>query len=186
MRFPPVSEIRKLRKSLDMTQTQLSSASGVSQSTIAKIESGNTSASYETVVKLFEALDRLKKSQGNFKAMDVASTTVTTVQMNQTVLEASNIMKTTGFSQLPVLNGDAPVGSITEKSIFRLLEEGVTRVQLRTMQVSEVMGDMFPVVSHDTPVTSITGLIYEMNAVLVLRMGKIVGLITNADLLKLV
>ena len=56
MKFPPISDIRKMRKTLDITQSQLSVESGISQSTIAKIERESISASYATVVKLFETL----------------------------------------------------------------------------------------------------------------------------------
>ncbi|HRR67322.1 MAG TPA: helix-turn-helix domain-containing protein [Methanomassiliicoccales archaeon] len=40
MRFPSESEIKRLRKSLDITQLELARLSGVSQSTIAKLERG--------------------------------------------------------------------------------------------------------------------------------------------------
>lgn len=59
MKFPPISDIRKMRKTLDITQSQLSVESGISQSTIAKIERESISASYATVVKLFETLERM-------------------------------------------------------------------------------------------------------------------------------
>ena len=72
--FPPVSDIKRIRKSLDVTQTELAAASGVSQSTIAKIERGRMSASYETVVKLFETLEGMRKSEKrDLTAADVAS-----------------------------------------------------------------------------------------------------------------
>ena len=59
MKFPPMSDIRKMRKALDVTQSQLAAESGVSQSTIAKIERESIAASYATVVKLFETLDEM-------------------------------------------------------------------------------------------------------------------------------
>ena len=59
MKFPPISDIRKMRKTLDITQSQLSVESGISQSTISKIERESISASYATVVKLFETLERM-------------------------------------------------------------------------------------------------------------------------------
>ena len=62
MKFPPASDIRRIRKALDITQTELAKESGVSQSTIAKIEKDRISASYETVVKLFETLDEMAKN----------------------------------------------------------------------------------------------------------------------------
>ena len=56
MKLPEVTEIRRMRKALDMTQAQLCHLSGVPQSTIAKVESGSINGSYETVRRLFEAL----------------------------------------------------------------------------------------------------------------------------------
>ena len=68
-----------MRKSLDVTQTELAHSSGISQSTIAKIESGKISASYETVVKLFDTLESLKnKEHKDITADDVASKSVVT------------------------------------------------------------------------------------------------------------
>ena len=85
MKFPPTSDIRRIRKSLDVTQTALAAQSGVSQSTIAKIERGRISASYETVVKLFTALDDLAAHgpRRDLTAAEVASRDVVTVQIPQ-------------------------------------------------------------------------------------------------------
>lgn len=57
MRFPEVTEIKVMRKTLDITQTELSRLTGVSQSTIAKLENASINGSYETVVRLFQALE---------------------------------------------------------------------------------------------------------------------------------
>lgn len=61
MKFPPASDVRRMRKALDITQAELAAESGISQSTIAKIERNRISASYSTVVTLFEALDEMAK-----------------------------------------------------------------------------------------------------------------------------
>ena len=187
MKFPPASDIRRVRKSLDVTQTELAKASGISQSTIAKIEGGKTSASYETVVRLFEALDSLKQSERrDYTAADVASTKVVTVQATDSVHQATDLMRTTGYSQLPVLKGDVPVGSISERGIFQLLRQGSTMEQLGSTVISKVMDESFPVVSDSTPISSVTALMSDSDAVLVSDKGKIVGMITNADMLKLI
>ncbi|MBO4552271.1 MAG: CBS domain-containing protein, partial [Candidatus Methanomethylophilaceae archaeon] len=44
----------------------------------------------------------------------------------------------------------------------------------------------YPVVTENTPIRTVTTLMANFNAVLVARKGKIVGMITNADLLKLI
>ncbi len=187
MKFPPTSDIKRIRKSLDVTQTELASVSGVSQSTIAKIESGTTSASYETVVKLFKSLEGMKQTEGRMlTAADVASDKVVTVQSSDRVHMASDLMRSTGYSQLPVLKGEVPVGSISERGIFDLLRQGTTMEQLGQMVICKIMDESYPVVLDSTPMASVTSLMSNSDAVLVSRKGKIVGMITNADILKLI
>lgn len=187
MRFPPVSDIKRIRKSLDVTQTDLAAASGVSQSTIAKIERGTTSASYETMVKLFEALDGMRQNESHtLTAADVASDKVVTIQSSDRVHQASDLMRSTGYSQLPVLMGEIPVGSISERGIFELLRQGSTMEQLGQTVIAKVMDESYPVVADTTPISSVTSLMSTSGAVLVSRKGKIVGMITNADILKLI
>jgi len=187
MKFPPATDIRKIRKTLDITQTQLAHESGVSQSTIAKIERKSISASYETVVTLFDTLDRMKQhDRKEYTATDIASKGVVTVQSNERIHAATELMRTTGFSQLPVLSGDTPVGSISERGIFDLIRNGRTMEQLKDAVISDIMDDSFPVVTENTPMTSVTTMMTNCNAVLVARKGKIIGLITNADMLKMI
>lgn len=187
MNFPPASDIKRIRKSLDITQTELAAASGVSQSTIAKIERGRMSASYDTVVKLFETLDGMRRDEKkDLTAADVASEKVVTVQSTDKVHQASDLMRATGYSQLPVLKGDIPVGSISERGILELLRQGSTMEELGQSVISKVMDESYPVVSDSTPVSSVTSLMSSSGAVLVSKKGKIVGLITSADILKLI
>lgn len=187
MRFPPATDIRSIRKSLDITQGELAAYSGISQSTITKIERGKISASYETVVKLFESLDELKmKGAADLTAAEVASRTVVSIQSDAKVHEASELMRTAGYSQLPVLRGDTPVGSISERGIFRLISMGATMEGLGNMTISDIMDGSFPVVPDTTTMTAVAMLMQDNNAVLVSTMGKITGMITNADLLKLI
>lgn len=187
MNFPPASDIKRIRKSLDITQTELAAASGVSQSTIAKIERGRMSASYDTVVKLFETLDGMRRDEKkDLTAADVASEKVVTVQSTDKVHQASDLMRATGYSQLPVLKGDVPVGSISERGILELLRQGSTMEELGQSVISKVMDESYPVVSDSTPVSSVTSLMSNSGAVLVSKKGKIVGLITSADILKLI
>ncbi len=187
MNFPPASDIKRIRKSLDITQTELAAASGVSQSTIAKIERGRMSASYDTVVKLFETLDGMRRDEKkDLTAADVASEKVVTVQSTDKVHQASDLMRATGYSQLPVLKGDVPVGSISERGILELLRQGSTMEELGQSVISKVMDESYPVVSDSTPVSSVTSLMSSSGAVLVSKKGKIVGLITSADILKLI
>lgn len=187
MKFPPASDIRKMRKHSDVTQQELAHRSGISQSTIAKVERGRISASYETVVKLFETLEEMvQDSRKELTAADVSTKMVVTVQSTEKVHTATELMRTTGYSQLPVLNGDNPVGSVSERGIFDLLRKGRTMEDLKDSVLSGIMDESFPVVSESTPLSAVTAMMTDRNAVLVARKGKVVGMITSADMLKLI
>ena len=184
MKFPPISDIRKMRKTLDITQSQLSVESGISQSTIAKIERESISASYATVVKLFETLERMgNDDKKELLAKDISSKDVATVQSDMAVHEASELLKSTGYSQLPVLKGETPVGSISERTISKLLMKGDDLVN---MPVYKVMNDSYPVIPENISMSTVTKMMNDCDAVLVHKNGKIVGIITTSDLLKLI
>lgn len=186
MKFPPTSEIRRRRKMLDITQAELAAASGVSQSTITKIEKGRISTSYETVVRLFETLDAMAKKKHEVHLMDIASKDIASVQDDCTVHEVTEMLRSTGYSQIPVFRGDSPVGSISERSIFRHIGRDLTLEELSRRPVSEIMEDSFPIVPETASIDAVSSMLLSSNAVLITRRGKIVGMITNADLLKLV
>ncbi|MBR4697423.1 MAG: CBS domain-containing protein [Candidatus Methanomethylophilaceae archaeon] len=138
-------------------------------------------------MKLFETLEAMKQEGNkNLTAIDVASKNVVTVQSSDSVHRASEILKSTGYSQLPVLRGEVPVGSISERDIFDMLRQGYTMDQMKVTSVVKVMNESFPIVSDSTPITLVTMLMSDSNAVLVAQKGRIVGLITNADMLKLI
>jgi predicted transcriptional regulator len=58
--------------------------------------------------------------------------------------------------------------------------------ELIETNIARVMEESFPVVTENTLMTTITSMMSNCNAVLVARKGKIVGVITNADMLKMI
>jgi predicted transcriptional regulator len=186
VKLPEVKEIRRMRKALDMTQAQLGQLSGVPQSTIAKVESGSINGSYETVRRLFEALlldaDRKGRSR---KAKDVASLDIISIQAKEKVKRASELMRQSGYSQLPVFDGQQPVGSVSENDILAILRDGTSMEAAGELTVRSIMSEAFPVVSEGTPLETITSLLLSNKAVLVGKKGRITGIITSADVLKL-
>ena len=58
--------------------------------------------------------------------------------------------------------------------------------ELSRKPINKVMGESYPVVTENTPMRTVTTLMTNVNAVLVAKKGKIIGVITNADLLKLI
>ena len=95
-------------------------------------------------------------------------------------------MRETGFSQLPVLNADRVVGSITEKTILQKLVPSPKPDLVSKRDVETIMDDAFPTVHDLTPVSMVSALLQYEPAVLVLRRGHVLGIITKADLLKVI
>lgn len=187
MPFPRIEEIKKMRKHLDVTQSELARMANVSQSTIAKLEKNSISASYEIVTRVFEAIEnegRLRKI--NRTARDVFHTPIISLPKEATLAEGSELMKRRGYSQLPVLNGDNVVGSISDETVLNQLRQGASVEDFSRIKVESVMNEAYPVIPETTPVDMIATLLSGSPAVLVQRKGKISGIITKSDLLKLI
>ena len=118
--------------------------------------------------------------------MDIATRDIVSVQEDSGVPEALEILKETGFAQMPVFRGESSVGSISEKVILKLISSGKSMDQLSRMRVSDVMEDSFPTISENTSMEGLSSMLNTSNAVLITRKGKIIGMITRADVLKLV
>jgi len=186
MRWPDTAEIKRLRKAMDMTQMDLSKMAGIPQSTIAKVENDSINGSYSTVKKLFEALEgEMDRRRQGRKARDVASRDIVSIQAGEKVRRASELMRASGYSQLPVFEGQQPVGSISEYDILLLLRDGTSMEEAGEKTVKKMMNEAFPVVGEDTPLDTVTSLLSSSKAVLVGRKGVITGIITSADVLKL-
>ncbi|AIM36522.1 cystathionine beta-synthase [Sphingobacterium sp. ML3W] len=106
---------------------------------------------------------------------------IVTADVNQTVFEAFNFMKTLNISQIPVTQQGMVVGKITESDILSALLENSS---LRSSSVQEVMTKPFPFVDLNTSIDKISALINkETQAVLVEDdFGKI-NIITQYDII---
>jgi len=97
------------------------------------------------------------------------------------VRQALNLLSTWGLSQLPVVDGDDCVGSVTEGLMARVLEDG----RLLDRPVSEVMAAPFPVVDADVPLDRLVSLLSkETPAALVRDGGRLVGIVNRYDVLR--
>jgi len=100
--------------------------------------------------------------------------------------KATRVMKRHDVSQLPVFEGKKQAGSISERVILDEIAKGTDVHALSEKKVSEFMEDAFPLVSLNAPLTSLSVLLENRPAVLIVGGGKIKGIVTNADLLKVV
>jgi predicted transcriptional regulator len=183
--LPSLEEIGRRRKLLDLSQKELAKISGVSQSMIAKIESGRISPSYLKTKAIFDTLESLER-RNELKAKDVSHSKVVGVQVHDAVAKGIRVMREAGFSQLPVFNGSQVVGSLTEKIILDRLFSAPKPDEVSRQTVEKIMEEAFPTVSEETPLSMVSALLQYAPAVLVSRRGHVQGIITKADLLKVV
>jgi predicted transcriptional regulator len=183
--IPEIEEIRMLRRQLGLTQTELARMAGVSQSLIAKIERGLVQPSYHNVKRLVESL------QGEANRRQPAATVGSTCTKNivwaeahETVKDAANLMRKHGFSQVPVRRRGQLVGAISERTLSDLFSTSDQPETLGRKRIEEIMGDPFPQVPETTPIKVASALLQFAPAVMVLRAGEPVGILTKSDLLK--
>lgn len=182
--FPSLEDIGKRRRQLGLKQAELAKLAGISQSLVAKLESGKIDSSYTKVKTIFDALDRLE-TKTKIQEEKIVPNEVIGIQKDEPVSKVVRLMKEHGYSQIPVFNGKQPVGSISEKTILRQILAGKDLAQISKLPVEDVMEEAFPQVSEDAPLSLISSLLQTYSAVLVSKKGAVVGIITKADLLRI-
>ena len=185
--LPKIEEIQRRRKLLKLTQKKLALLSGVSQSLIAKIETNRIDPSYKNVKKIFITLDlEEKKNMSIGKAKDIHNTKIIGIQKSGTIIEASHLMNKHGYSQLIVYEDNIITGSISEENITNYISKEENLESLQNIKVKDIMSSEFPQIEETTPLEPVTYLLKHSPAVLTTRKGKVVGMITKADLFKLI
>ena len=112
------------------------------------------------------------------------SRSVISIAPGASVRQALGLMNLHDVSQLPVMDADACVGSVSDWS---LSQKSLENAKLLELPVSEVMESPFPVVSSEQPVDSVVKLLSKANpAVLVQDNGEVQGIITRSDMLDFV
>ena len=171
-----LEEIKKIRKKLGMTQTELANRAGVSQSLIAKLESGRIDPTYTKARKIFAALSDLEKKE-EIKAEQLMTSRVISVSSGTLIKEAIARMKKYGISQLPVIDSNKLVGLVSESTILDAL------LKSKASQVKEIMQESPPIVSKTTSIQVVSSLLKHYPIVAVSERGGLIGLITKSDLL---
>jgi predicted transcriptional regulator len=182
--FPTLEEIAKRRRQLGLKQSELAKAAGVSQSLIAKLEAGTIDSSYTKVKGIFDVLERLE-FKNKVQAEKVLHNEVVSVQKNAPISQVVKMMKEHGYSQIPVFDGKQSVGSVSERTILRQILAGKDLDDISKLPTENIMEEAFPQINEDAPMSLITSLLQTYSAVLVSRRGVIIGIITKADLLRM-
>lgn len=174
MDLPTPQDLRERRTSLGLTQSELANAADVSQPLIARIEGGDVDPRLSTLRRIVNALD---EAEGDVvRAEDLMHERVVWVAPDDSASEAVTTMDREAYSQLPVLQGGTPVGSISQGDIIHA--DG----DVSDLPVSEVMSESFPTVARDATVDEIRNLLDHYKAVIVTEGGETIGIITEADL----
>ena len=180
--LPTVEDIKRLRRRLGLTQSELADLAGVSQSLVSQIESGEVDPRLSTVTKIVWALNAQEVGRNIF-AEELSIKDVVSVGPDEKVVKAANLMWKHYISQLPVIHNGKNVGSVSEKSITAEIAKGSAQ-DLSRKTVNEIMQEPFPMVGKKTRLDVIVSLLQESPAVLVFEEGKIEGIITKADLIR--
>lgn len=183
--LPKLEEMARRRKSLNLTQKELALLGGVSQSMIAKVEALTISPSYEKTKKIFDALEELE-IRIETRVRDIVSKKVISVRPQDPVLRATELMRQTGFSQLPVLDGHFAIGSISERTMLAQILNVKNLSELSRKHVEDVMDEPFPQLDEESPLSAVSSILQYSPAVIVTKRGRISGIVTRADLLKVV
>jgi len=182
--FPTLEDIAKRRRQLGLKQSELAKQAGVSQSLIAKLEAGSIDSSYTKVKTIFDVLEKLE-FKSKVQAEKILHTEVVSIQRNEPISKVVKIMKEHGYSQIPVFDGKQSVGSISEKAILRQILAGKDLEDISKLPTGDIMEEAFPQINEDAPLSLITSLLQSYSAVLVSKKGVVIGIITKADLLRM-
>ncbi|MFW5914676.1 MAG: CBS domain-containing protein, partial [Thermoplasmatota archaeon] len=150
------------------------------------------------VRKVFEAFEEAIRTQKvvgeevdeELTVLDLATKGVVSVTPDQSVGEAVDRMMKGRFTQLPVMEGDRVVGSLTD-DLLRGYTIQETRTGKRTYDevmetpLREVMEPPFSILKEDTSIELASMHLQREEAVLVSSQGAIVGILTSADFLNL-
>ena len=182
--LPRIDSIKEMRVKLGATQKKLASMAGISSSMINQIESGRSQPSYETARRIFDSLATLEGGSSPYVAGDFCSREIVRLGPDDTLHDAIKKMRKFSISQVPVFEGDQPVGLITEDGIMRHLAD-VGETELKISRLSDTMDPVPPIVDYRTPTHVLVPLIRFTKCILVTKKSAIIGIITASDTMKL-
>lgn len=173
-----ITQLRKIRKQLDMTQHSLAKEIGISQSMIAKIESGKLDPTYSYVKKIEDRIMHLTKGDEK-EAKDLMHVKVISAGKDTLVKEVVSMMNRHGISQVPIVDRGNIIGLITESTVLN--QQGRS---FEDKKAYEIMGESPPIIDKHAKLETIVQILKFYPILLVKESGKLVGVITKADIIK--
>lgn len=173
-----ISQLKKIRRQLGLTQHAFAKQAGISQSMVAKIESGKLDPTYSKVRQIEKALQILTHHEEK-KVKEVMTSKVLSIHPDDKVSKALEMMRKYAISQVPVVRGEKVLGMVYESSFLKKDFE-----ELPALRVEEVMEESPPFVSLQAPLSAVKQMLQWYACVLVVEKGKLTGIVTRADVIK--
>lgn len=177
MEVPTGASLRRKRKELGLTQKNLSEISGLTQSVIAKIETETVDPRASTLTKLVEALNKAENPNIPQTVSDVMVDNISTIDVNETISNAIQIMVETGISQLPVLQNGRIVGIVSESNLLK-------RANDTSSSVGNIMRPNPAIITQYLPISEARKRLEDNDCLLIAEKGQLLGLITRIDILR--
>jgi predicted transcriptional regulator len=186
IRIPELSQIKKHREELKLSQRQLAKMCDIQPSYLSMIESGSCDPSYKILVKISKVINsEVEKNLNKLITADkIFIKNLVTAKRSDSLEETVKIMKSNDFSQIPVTDSHGCVGLITEDSMVNYIKNhgDVSFHSARTKDAMEVPP---PSIDVDSKIdSSIMELLYDSRCILVTNKGKLCGIITKIDAIR--
>lgn len=173
-----IHELKHIRRKIGVTQVDLAKKSGVSQSLIAKIESGKLDPTYSKAQQIIQAVQFLS-GQREPTAADIMQPRIISVKSTTFVKEVVKKLKQHDISQMPVIDDNKIVGLVTESSLLNSLLDGQQHTQ-----VEETMAEAPPTISGSAGASVVSDLLKHFPLVMIAEKGKLLGVVTKADVIQ--
>ena len=183
--IPKLSEIKKLREELSLSQRELAKLCDIQPSFLNMIENGHSDPSYKVLVRIFQILDaEAENKRGKLtSAKHICTRNIITAKKTDYVEDIIKIMKTKNISQIPVIESNC-IGMVTENSFVKFIRENGAE-KLVMAKVKDAMEIPPPSLDVDAKITkNILDLLYDSRCILVTDKGKLYGIITKIDAIR--
>jgi len=180
--IPTGEELRKLRTRRGLTQSELAHLAGVSQSLVARLEAGSVDPRVSTLEKILRVLTSVPSVRF---ASDIMTSPVVTVDFEDKVRVAVELMRRRDISQLPVMLRGHAVGAIEEEKILKKLISSIANPErVYETRVGDLVSSVYPSVAPSASLTEVADLLSRGHSgVLVLEGGELKGIITKIDVI---
>ncbi len=187
MILPEISEIRNIRKKMDLSLREFAKKCDLTVSWINQVEiglgdgrTGIKDPSYLKMKKIFDMYE-MEKNEKQQTAGELCITEMISFEIGDYLEDANKIMIKNGISQIPVFKKNNCVGMVTDNVIVNLIGSDVSKIKI----APEMLEIPPPTVNSETPLRALRRILNYFEYVLVEKDGFIYGILVRQDLMKL-